>query len=437
MKKKLFKNIKKEFIELIEDGKNYKYISEKLNISKSTYYAWKKMMKDEPSRREILDEASNLTDSLKEAMKGLSKINLQFDSFDSFLEKIKELNNILEPVFKDAKNIKETIKNNIEIEEFTNFSKQIETTKNKVKAIEECKFSTIRQGTATNTLTKVKTNEKRNVIVDPITKIAKITQGDFCITIPEFTKFTGFKTSTYQLLDALTTTLTETGARSPSVILSLEEYMKKRNLKDKKEARKQVADDLEALFNATISFKEKTKQNKEMDFQDIRIIDSKGISKGIINVSFGITFYKILSGYPVMPYPAQLWTINSKKNPNSFYLLRKIAEHKNMNIGKKNEDIISIKALLTSTPNLPLYEEVIITDKHSTRRIIEPFERDMNVLRETLTWTYCHNNNLPLTSEEIKNLDYNTFIRLLVKINWNQYPHQVSRIDEKSGTENN
>ena len=111
-------------------------------------------------------------------------------------------------------------------------------------------------------------------------------------TFPDFTKLKGFRTSTYQLLDALTVALTESGAQSPVVVLSLEEYMKKRGLKDKKEARKQVTDDLEILFNATISFKEKRKKGQEQDIHDIRIIDSKGIKKGIITVTFGTAFYK-------------------------------------------------------------------------------------------------------------------------------------------------
>ena len=106
-------------------------------------------------------------------------------------------------------------------------------------------FSTIRQGTATNALTKVKANTKRNTIIDPITGTATIKQGNLTITIPDFTKLTGFKTSTYQLLDALTVALTETGAKNPIVALSLDEYMSKRGLKDKKEARKQATDDLE------------------------------------------------------------------------------------------------------------------------------------------------------------------------------------------------
>lgn len=297
---------------------------------------------------------------------------------------------------------------------------------------EKSTFSTIRQGTATNALTKIKPSTKRNTVIDPITGTATIKQGSLTITIPDFTELTGFKTSTYQLLDALTVALTETGAKNPVVALSLEEYMAKRGLKDKKEARKQATDDLETLFNATISFKEKRKKGQEQDFHDIRIIDSKGIRKGIINVSFGTAFYNILLGYPIMPYPAQLWTLNSKRNPNSFYLLRKIAEHKNMNVGKKNEDIIAVKTLLTVAPNLPSYEEVMATDRAVNRKIIEPFERDMDALEDTLTWTYCHSNNSPLTDEELHSLSYDTFIGLLIKLDWKQYPDQTARLERKA-----
>jgi hypothetical protein len=293
-------------------------------------------------------------------------------------------------------------------------------------------FSTTRQGTATNAFTKIKPNTKRNTVIDPITGTATITQGDFSITIPEFTKLTGFKTSTYQLLDALTVAFTETGAKNSVITLSLEEYMAKRGLKDKKEARKQVTDDLETLFNAKISFKEKRKKGQEQNFHDIRIIDSKGIRKGIITVTFGTAFYNILLGYPIMPYPTQLWTLNSKRNPNSFYLLRKIAEHKNMNVGKQNEDIIAVNTLLAVAPNLPSYEEVMETDRALTRKIIDPFERDMDVLEETLTWEYCHSKGNPLTEEELNSMNYDTFIRLLIKINWKQYPDQTKRLKRKA-----
>lgn len=293
-------------------------------------------------------------------------------------------------------------------------------------------FSTIRQGTATNALTKVKSNTKKNTVVDPITGTATITQGTLTITIPNFTELTGFKTSTYQLLDALTVALTESGAKSPTVTLALDGYMAKRGLKDKKEARKQAKADLETLFNASISFKEKGRKGQEQDFLDMRLIESKGISRGIITVSFGTTFYNMLCGYPVMPYPAQLWTLNGMKNPNSYYLLRKISEHKNMNVGKKNEDTISVKTLLSVAPNIPSYEEVMETDKHITQRIIDPFERDMNALEDTITWAYCHSNNNPLTDEELATLNYDTFLNLLVNVDWKQYPDQTERLERKA-----
>lgn len=296
-------------------------------------------------------------------------------------------------------------------------------------------FSTIRQGTATNTLTKVKST-KRNTVIDPIAQSATIKQGSLTITMPISMELTGFKISTYQLLDALTVALTEAGARSPSVALSLEEYMAKRGLKDEKEARKQAIADLEILFNAKLSFKEKRGKKQELDFHDIRIIDSKGIRKGIINVTFGTAFYNILLSYPVMPYPAQLWALNGKRNPNSFYLLRKIAEHKNMNVGKKNEDIIAVKTLLAAAPNLPSYKDVMGTDRAVNRKIIEPFERDMNALEDTLSWEYCHSNNAPLTNEDTDedsvNISYDTFKDLLIHVTWNKYPNQTARLERKA-----
>lgn len=291
-------------------------------------------------------------------------------------------------------------------------------------------FSTIRQGTATNALTKTRTG-RGSTHIDPITGTATITQGGLVVTLPNFETLTGgLKTSTAQLLDALTVVLTESGAKNPSVTLSLDEYMSKRGLSDRKEARKQVTEDLDTLYNASISFKEK-RRKQEQDFLDVRICDAKGIKNGIITFSFGSTFYNILLGYPVMPYPPQLLRLSGKRNPNSYYLLRKISEHKNMNIGKKNEDTIAVKTLLASSPYFLSYDEVMKTDRHLNKRIIEPFERDMNALADSLTWQYCHSNNEPLTDDELKGFSYSFFSELLIKVYWITYPDQTARLEAK------
>ena len=133
-----------------------------------------------------------------------------------------------------------------------------------------------------------------------------------------------------------------------------------------------------------------------------------------------------------MPYPAQLQTLNSKRNPNSYYLLRKIAEHKNMNIGKKNENIIAVKTLLSVAQFIPTYEEVMTADRHLDQRIIKPFERDMDALEATLTWNYCHSLDQPLTGEELDAMSYATFEGLLIHIKWISYPDQTARLERKA-----
>ena len=289
----------------------------------------------------------------------------------------------------------------------------------------------IRQGTVSNELTKIKA-KKQNTVIDYL-GTATITSGDFQLVMPEFTNQKAPKATTCQLLDALTVKLTEAGAKSPTVVLPLEEYMRLRQMKNRKEARQQVVDGLESLFCERLSGIEKRGKEQEKAFFDMHIIDFKGIDKkGNITVIFGTAYFNLLKTYPVMYYPPQLWLLNSKRNPNSYYLLRKITELKNMNVGKKNEDIIAVKTLLANTPDIPSYEEVMSGNRNIQDRIISPFERDMDALADTLSWEYCHSNGEPLNQDELDNMNYDTFISLMVKTSWTYYPDQTARLERKA-----
>lgn len=297
-------------------------------------------------------------------------------------------------------------------------------------------FSTIRQGTATNALTKLRAIEGKTATIDPVTGTATIAKGSFTLTIPNYAKLAGLKTSTYQLLDAITVALTSTGAKSPTVIIPLTEYMKRRGLKDRKEAKNQVKADMEVLRQSSITGEEKRGKGQKKEtvaYSFVNIADSGEVRRnGDIVFTFGNTFYQMLLGYPVMPYPAQLQTVNNKRNPNSYYLLRKIAEHKNMNVGKKNEDIIAVKTLLAVAPFIPSYEEIMAGNKNVSDRIITPFERDMDALEETLSWSYCHSNGEPLTEAELQDSSYDFFTSLMVKTEWKSYPDQTARLERKA-----
>lgn len=295
-------------------------------------------------------------------------------------------------------------------------------------------FAPIHQGPSTNALTKLRATEGKTATIDKVTGEATIQQGNLILHIPNYAQLTGLKTSTYQLLDAITIALTESGTKSPTVVLSVDDYMKRRGLKDRKEARKQLTADLDVLLKTSLTWEEK-RGKKTTPYAGINITDSwiwADGKKSAIAFTFGQTFYSILRGYPVMPYPKQLQTLNSKKNPNSYYMLRKIAEHKNMNAGKKNADLIAVKTLLESSPFLPSYEEVMSGDRALTRRIIEPFERDMDALGETLTWHYCHSLGQPLTDTECSSMSYETFVGLLIQTSWRNYPDQTARLERKA-----
>lgn len=295
-------------------------------------------------------------------------------------------------------------------------------------------FSMIRQGTSTNELMKVRAN-KKNTTIDPITGAATIRRGnDFSVTISGYKELGGPKSSSYQLLDAIVKTLTENETKSRTVIISLEDYMKLRGLTDRKETKNRAKADLNALNRIDLTWEEK-RSGKTRAYSVVHMMERGDIQlNGDIVFTFTETFFNVLKEYPVMNYPVGLLTINSHKNPNSFYLGRKIAEHKNMNVGKKNENIIAVKTLLEDAPSIPSYEDVMRTDRAWNRRIKEPFERDMDAdaLDKYFSWHYCHSEGAPLTDEELRNFDYNTFIGLMIKIEWKEYPDQTARLERKA-----
>ena len=81
------------------------------------------------------------------------------------------------------------------------------------KCEKETGFSVIRQGTATNMLTKIKPVIGKNTAVNHV-NVATVTQGAMVVTIPHFRELANLRTSTYQLLDALTVVLKETGVKT-------------------------------------------------------------------------------------------------------------------------------------------------------------------------------------------------------------------------------
>ena len=138
---------------------------------------------------------------------------------------------------------------------------------------QKSQFDTIRQGKATNQLTKV-SDKGRNTRVNDITKEAKIEQGEITVFIDKYTEATSkLSPTTYRLLDALTVKFTDTGASNTLIQLPLNEYMDRCGLKDVKTARKQVKDELDRLYALSITWSDKV-NGKQADFVKVRIKDT-------------------------------------------------------------------------------------------------------------------------------------------------------------------
>lgn len=286
-------------------------------------------------------------------------------------------------------------------------------------------YAFMRQGAATNTLTKIR-SIKENIELDTVTGKGIIRRGEFSVSFENFSEITGLRTSTHKLLNALMMEFTETGAKDTKITLSLKKYMELRGLTNDLSARRQVEADLETLYSISISFKEKLKGKKSHDYRDMRLVIDKGIKKGVIYCTFHPDFYELMKGYKVMPMAKKALAIDDRYNKSSYYFLTRLLEHINMNYFKPNKNIISVQTLLDATPEIPTYKEVAESGRHYIQQIIDPFDRDMNALEEigTIKWEYCHSNGLPLTDDELNKMDYDIFSKLLIKFELIGYPER-------------
>ena len=210
-------------------------------------------------------------------------------------------------------------------------------------------------------------------------------------------------------------------------------------LTDKKEARKQVNAALEVLFDVSISYDDSKNKNKSRNYRDMRLVDDKGIKNGIVYLHIAHGFSEMLSDCPVMPYPlAILQASKGTQHRNAYYIARKMAEHKNMNVGKRNENIISVKALLKASPYLATEDEVSNSDRHFDRRIITPFLTDLEeacnslgISSEGYELHYAGGSEIP--DDELASLDYQTFIDAYVRFDdLPDYPDQTKRLEAKA-----
>ena len=129
-----------------------------------------------------------------------------------------------------------------------------------------------------------------------------------------------------------------------------------------------------------------------------------------------------------MDIPKEALLLNTRNNPNSFFFLRYIALNYRLNEGKKRQDIISIKTLISKSPELPLYEDVMNSDRAYNRRIVQRTFRDLDVIN-TISYK-VHT----MDGEEVSDpysLSYEDFISCKIAVDYSEWPTHHERLEAR------
>ena len=319
------------------------------------------------------------------------------------------------------------------------------------------------QGAATN---KFRATATKNIVIDRNGN-ATIEEEGFKAFMKDYSRLKGgLSTGAKKMLDAgalQLTALNNFRARqgqpiNTAVSIALEEYglmrghditprmtstpeeaeaEKKRLFNVMCEIRKKANAELALLYSLSLSWTEPGRK-KNADYKDVRVLQSKGIRGGYINMRFSEDMAAYLVHAYLMQYPTALQALD-ERNARTYNIGYKLALHHSMdnNRAKGTANIISVKALLEACGDMPTYEEIQASKNrgHWERLIKDPLEKalDSNLASGVITkWEYSNSRGVPLDEGQISIANYQTFAGLYIHFEMADEPDQSERLQRKA-----
>lgn len=215
-----------------------------------------------------------------------------------------------------------------------------------------------------------------------------------------------------------------------------EEAEKKRLTNVMHEIRKRANAELALLYSLSLSWTEPGK--KQADYTDVRILQSKGIRNGYINMRFSEDIANYLTHAYIMQYPTALQAID-ERNPRTYNVGWKLALHHSIdnNRAKGTANIISVTSLLDACGDMPSFEDIQASKNrgHWERLIKDPLEKALDAAQSSgviVSWEYCNSKGIPLDDGQVTISDYQTFITLYVHFEMMEEPDQSERLQRKA-----
>ena len=222
--------------------------------------------------------------------------------------------------------------------------------------------------------------------------------------------------------------------------ITLDEYMERCNITSRTQARKQLNEAIKTLtYDLKLSWydeKQKFFYNRCSIFKEVINMNSPIVNSRAV-IQFDYDFSKGLSYGYIMPVNEKILSLDIRRYPSALPLAIKILQHKSMNKGKMNEDIISTKTLLKATSEIPKYES--LTSKSGlSRKIITPL---INALEELVDsqiideYFFTERLGKQIDIKALERLNYNNFIDWTVHFKISDFPN-YKRSRKKSRIKN-
>ena len=222
-----------------------------------------------------------------------------------------------------------------------------------------------------------------------------------------------------KLLDTIQHEAAITGYKTTRLAIPLKKILEERGLKDIKELKKQLT--AAAALLDDMSF---TGQLGGGDYEKLAVTQGDtDIKNGYLYVNINEKFFSALKQTKqILLYTPQIMKLPS--NGYSYGFARYFAEHKRKNLGKPNENRVSVEKLLEIAP-YPLYED--LQDKgQASQKIIEPFLTCFDKIADygIFSFRFVRQRGEALTAAEWEDLvrNYALFSSLMVEVTWCDEP---------------
>lgn len=228
----------------------------------------------------------------------------------------------------------------------------------------------------------------------------------------------------YQLTPQTMATPEEQAAENKAVQNRINEF--------KKDVRRDLRDISSALWTA-----EETRGRNKGDYNEMRLISSHSISKGLIRINFDIDAAAYLVHAYVMQHPMALLAVDNR-NPNAYVLGYKIAQHNSMdnNAARGTNNTLSVESLLAAAPEIQTIDDLKAKGQRNWKdKIKRPLENSLNELVKVNVlskWEYRDpTTGTTYTPETAQPLTWAQYSRLMVDFIMVNAPDQSDRREAK------